>query len=328
MRRIMICFLLIALLLPIAVVAQGSGDASADRPAVGNLSVLAYRLEFEEIVSILGELSALLAKNEQTTAATQLAITAGRMTDEDLAQWMAGGVDLSELLSRLRELQVIVDQNERHRTRSVTGPSGKTPGYPDAAYSVVCGSERGDTDAEFAAKVALQVAKGVWSIASRGCDETIVVLGEGGNLSLACIAADAILFIAEAVLEDFFFCDDAVNAAEIEGSYERLGHLHGDMDALQADVTLDMMLMIEQNLMIISPNQIIVTYAIPASNGGLLDLVVTVIEKTIQDAMDAGLAVNFAQSFFDQAEVLRADESYKRAFLMYRRAYQEVARLP
>ena len=92
-------------------------------------------------------------------------------------------------------------------------------------------------DVTAGARVLLETAKGVWAGLSRGCDETIVILGEGGNVSLACIPADIVLAAAElavgaaeTVVEHIDFCDAAVDAAEIEGSYERLGHLHTDLD--------------------------------------------------------------------------------------------------
>jgi len=98
-------------------------------------------------------------------------------------------------------------------------------------------------DAIAAARVALDSAKTIWSGLSRACSETIVILGEGGNSELACIPVDIALFVAEAivgsaesVVENLIFCDNAVDSAEIEGSYERAGHIHSDLTDHDADI--------------------------------------------------------------------------------------------
>jgi len=88
------------------------------------------------------------------------------------------------------------------------------------------------------ARVALETAKEVFAGVDRVCKEVIVILGEGGNTSLACIPADIVLAIAEfavgaaeTVIEHIDFCDAAVDAAEIEGTYERASHIHSDLSA-------------------------------------------------------------------------------------------------
>ncbi|MDH3284991.1 MAG: hypothetical protein OEQ13_09635 [Acidobacteriota bacterium] len=60
--------------------------------------------------------------------------------------------------------------------------------------------------------------------------------GFGGNTSLACIPADVIFIVAKALVgtaestvESIAFCDGAVDSAEIEGAYERAGHIHADL---------------------------------------------------------------------------------------------------
>jgi hypothetical protein len=107
--------------------------------------------------------------------------------------------------------------------------------FPTAPYSGLCGSTRSDTDVIFGFQVALQVARGVWSAASRACDQVAVVcpVPGGGNTSLACIAADAVLFAAEKVLEDMQFCDEDIDSAEIRGTYDRVGFVHDQVVTLE-----------------------------------------------------------------------------------------------
>jgi hypothetical protein len=112
-------------------------------------------------------------------------------------------------------------------------------GYPTAGWCPFS-PNRSDADALLiaqdvtaGARVLLETAKGVWAGLSRACDEVLF----GFNGSLACIPADIVLAAAElvvgaaeTVVEHIDFCDAAVDAAEIEASYERVGHLHTDLD--------------------------------------------------------------------------------------------------
>ncbi len=130
----------------------------------------------------------------------------------------------------------------------------QSAGLSSAAYppANICSEspDRNDTASTFASlqaiqtsRVALETAKGVWSAASRACDQVAVVAGFGGNPSLACIAADAVLAAAELAVgiaennyAELEFCDASVDSAEIEGSYDRLGHLHGDLETHESDI--------------------------------------------------------------------------------------------
>ncbi len=103
-------------------------------------------------------------------------------------------------------------------------------------------------DAIEAANIALEVAEGVWSLTDRACGLVVVAIGAVGNpQTAACIAADVILFAAkavvntaQAVVNHIDFCDAAVDAAEIEGSYERLGHMHTDLEAHDTNIDGDL----------------------------------------------------------------------------------------
>jgi len=105
-----------------------------------------------------------------------------------------------------------------------------TAGLPGADYPS-CGSTRTDETVIDASDVALFVAEGVREVASRACDEVVVVLGEGGNGSLVCIATDAIYIAAKAVNFGLHFCDDKIDQAELGATFGRLGHIHGDLEA-------------------------------------------------------------------------------------------------
>jgi hypothetical protein len=123
--------------------------------------------------------------------------------------------------------------------------SRDNPGFPDAVgypSTFLCpfSPDRSDADSLLiavdaiqAARVLLESAKVLWSGLSRACGQVAVAAGFGANTELACIPADIVLFAAElvvgaaqAVVDHIAYCDGAVDSAEIEGSYERVGHIH------------------------------------------------------------------------------------------------------
>jgi hypothetical protein len=191
-----------------------------------------------------------VASTGNITAAMQIEDAINAVPDDELER-IYGGVDVTQLIedftasgNALRALDEATGRTPS--TRAIVAASA---GFPDAVYPTtpLCnGSTRSDSNVGAAAllgiqtaRIALDSAKVIWSGLSRACDETLVVLGEGGNTSLACIPADIALFAAElgvGVAEDAFgvisFCDGAVDAAEIEGSYDRLEHLHTDIVTL------------------------------------------------------------------------------------------------
>jgi len=136
-----------------------------------------------------------------------------------------------------------------------SGVSLMSAGFPDATGypGGICPSSPNRTNADDLvaavlhisdARTALEIAQGVWSVLSRACDEIIVVLGEGFNTSLVCIPVDVVLFAAELVIGDsestvdyLQHCNDAVNSAEIEGVYDRSGHIHTDLATHDADIS-------------------------------------------------------------------------------------------
>lgn len=124
--------------------------------------------------------------------------------------------------------------------------SPKTDGFPDAGYWPLYGSTRNNPTAMFVARIVLKVAQGVWAGASRGCDETIA----GFNLSLACIPVDIVLFAAEEVYAQFEEKDSDIDSAEIEGTYERSAHLHGDIGLVQttSDSIADMVFTLDEKV--------------------------------------------------------------------------------
>ncbi len=100
------------------------------------------------------------------------------------------------------------------------------------------------------AELTLKIINAVRSASSRPCDQVTVVAGVGGNIALACLPADILASVADAVLAAAKFglgiwqnqlnikkaCDSGVDSSEIAASYLRLEHIHADLEASNGQV--------------------------------------------------------------------------------------------
>jgi hypothetical protein len=107
------------------------------------------------------------------------------------------------------------------------------PGLP--GINSYCGAPV-STEAIIAADVIYFVAEGVRDAAQDGCNQVLVVLGAGGNGRAACLVTDAIYVAAHAVNQALHFCDDDYAASVGQASFERLGHMHDDLETVKSDV--------------------------------------------------------------------------------------------
>ena len=160
-----------------------------------------------------------------------------------------------------------------------------------------------------------------------------MILGEGGNTSLACIATDAAFFIAKSVFENLTFCNDDIDSVELEASYKRLEHVHGDIEALQSKLgqladTVQKVLdgQTEQNLLTgLNPPSL----ERPAAMGGRLekvrDLVRARIAVRTRASADAGKDTARAESLYAAGERFFADDNYRCAYRLFALAYRALA---
>ncbi len=217
-----------------------AAPALAEAPAAGTSTysqaeIDALRAQIEEIRDTYLELA-------ETTSPEMLEVMSMRLapldelSDGDLANLKISGIDFAPLVDAAAEMR---DLTENRRDLARFEVQTKSAGFPNAAYTSICGSRRSDASAMFAAGRVLQVAEGVFSIADRACNQVAVAAGFGGNTSAACIAADTVLAAARYAFDTFAACDAEIDSVEIEGSYDRLGHLHGDISSLDAKVSTE-----------------------------------------------------------------------------------------
>jgi hypothetical protein len=121
------------------------------------------------------------------------------------------------------------------KTRESTGIQSESAGLPgrDGA-DPVCEALVGNTRVTYAVTAAADVifiaAAGIRAGLSRGCNQVLVVLGEGGNSSVACIAADVVYFVAVALRAKLLACDVDYTERTVDASFSRLEHLHTDLE--------------------------------------------------------------------------------------------------
>jgi len=78
------------------------------------------------------------------------------------------------------------------------------------------------------------IAEGVRDLAQNACNQVavVVVLGEGGgaNTRLLCNISDAVYLVAKALNQKYHFCDSDYDSSTVAANFERLGHIHTDLE--------------------------------------------------------------------------------------------------
>lgn len=127
------------------------------------------------------------------------------------------------------------NRSQQSKLRASTGIQNVSAGFPDReGADPVCqtlvGSGRVTYAITAAADVIFIAAAGIRAGLSRGCNQVLVVLGEGGNSSVACIAADVVYFVAVALRAKLLACDVDYTERTVDANFSRLGHIHTDLD--------------------------------------------------------------------------------------------------
>ena len=262
------------------------------------------------------------------------------VSDDDLAKLEKTLPQLMVLKEKLQKLQETLRAGLQRAER--TTPPVESPGLPNAQYSNLCSSLTISTDAYFSATAVFFIAKGVRSAASRACEQTVVVLGEGGNTSLACIVVDTIFELAEGVFKEFEICLGDKDSAEINSTYGRTGHLHTDLENLTTDfenfvneqknafekfAEEQLRIEIEQTLAGHTAHpHAIALFELPSAFGGKLELVREIVEETINNMKAAGENVGDAAEDLTEGDEEYANGEYKDAFYKYSKAYRDATK--
>ena len=190
------------------------------------------------------------------------------LTDEELAMIAEPLADhlarLNESLESMSEYVTFTDRDdEAAHTRSIdtgvtnvcdwpcTAPYPDVQAFSDSAsgdatrsdstsggartfseeYDIDCNrSLRISFQTRFNLRTGLLIAELIKDIAGRLCDQSVFILGVGTDFSIACIVTD-FAYHAVRVFDEFpALCDEIIDAAEIEGSYDRVGYIHDEIE--------------------------------------------------------------------------------------------------
>lgn len=105
-----------------------------------------------------------------------------------------------------------------------------------ATGGALCDSVRKSDGTLFGLLNGVLLAEAVQMVASRACDQVVVVIG-GGNGSLFCIITDLIFLAVRGANDNINYCEDQNDGAELHASYLRLDHIHTDLGTAESNLT-------------------------------------------------------------------------------------------
>jgi hypothetical protein len=214
-----------------------AGPPMAPRAADGALSADDFQRFRDQLTQVLDSYEQVMQATQNADGLRQIQAAKqqlAQVTPEDAAAVLTNGApDLSGLVSAAEDLRSNVDQ----AASAASGPRPESPlslpfpGLPtqEPAVDAFCMLPHGPT-IRLVALDAKLIAEGILKGIERSCDEVLVVLGEGGNLEELCTPLEIIAAIAEAVFENAEFCANEDTALTVEGSFERLEHIHEDLE--------------------------------------------------------------------------------------------------
>ena len=107
-------------------------------------------------------------------------------------------------------------------------PDGWDPVDPD---NTIYGPERIPVEVILVVDIVFFAAEAARDIAQDLCDQVAL----GASLSVGCLPFTIAYVIAHAIYAGIHFCDDTVTGNVIDANYQRLAHIHGDLEASVAN---------------------------------------------------------------------------------------------
>jgi hypothetical protein len=145
----------------------------------------------------------------------------------------AGLPDLNAAVQAVEALDALIPE----RGAQSAADGGRTPGFPEAPPILgACDVIPHSSEVVMIALVAFQVVRTVLAIAEFTCLQTVVVLGEGGNTSLICVPFATVQDLAAIPYELADLCSGEEDSVLAKGSYDRLEHIHADIEEARAAI--------------------------------------------------------------------------------------------
>lgn len=196
-------------------------------------AVQSFRADFERIVDYYASFFEKIGDERRHQMAVEARDALRALPDEHLAAAFPG--------SRLPDLTLAVQAVERLEQLPATAgrpaQPGRTPGLPDKPPVIVfCEKLPHDAIARSIALGAFHLVRTVLASAEFGCQQTVVFAGNGGNNAWMCVPLAIAKDLAEIPWELMSFCAGEDDSALAQGSYDRLAHIHADIDAALSEI--------------------------------------------------------------------------------------------
>jgi hypothetical protein len=176
------------------------------------------------------------ARGLRLTASARESLRA--VSDDQLAKLFAK-VRVPDLTAAVQAAEKLESLTPTPGARAPRAPD--TEGFPNAPPILSqCDNIAHSSGFTFGALVAWQVLRTVLATASFACLEDIVVAGEGGNGAAACIPFAVAQDAAAIPYELASFCGGEEDSALAQGSYDRLEHIHNDIEAARVQIITEM----------------------------------------------------------------------------------------
>jgi hypothetical protein len=134
----------------------------------------------------------------------------------------------SKMHAKLANARATLDQYNKSIMKSAATFSQNSPDSFPGVEETTCGGPV-STGVIIASDVVYFIAELVRDLAQDACNQVVVAVA-GGNTRLACIVTDTIYVAAHAANQAIHFCDDDYAGAVGEASFERLEHIHSDLE--------------------------------------------------------------------------------------------------
>ena len=192
-----------------------------------------FRGDFVRLVDVLQEIATAVNDQGRYQRLTEARHLMKAVPADQIARFLRRTTpNLRPLIRANVKLQSVLA--ERAKTAPPVTPN--TAGFPGRpAIFADCNNIAHDSAFTFGALIAVQVADTLLAAIGRVCDEVVVILGEGGNTALVCLPLEIALTAAKIPFELADFCGGEEDSSFLEGSYDRLGHIHGDLEASVAN---------------------------------------------------------------------------------------------
>jgi hypothetical protein len=206
--------------------ANGSQGWTAPSPE----NIQAFRSDFSLALDSYAVVMQRLGNSRGQRLAGEAKVRMDAVTDEQLAA-LFGRVGVPDLSEMLRATDTLVSRTpNRDRGPLTAGLPGAPPILSD------CNNISHSSGFTLGALIAFEVARTVLAAAEFACNEVVVVLGEGGNGSAVCIPFAIAQDVAAIPFELASFCAGEEDSAVLQGTFDRLEHVHTDLESARSAI--------------------------------------------------------------------------------------------